>query len=66
MIRYKQWLCCVACEARSRWSSMRGLHFFLYRLLIFKKDPYMPKTFFTYEEQLEKLQQEKDFTCCFW
>ena len=28
MIRYKQWLCYVACEARSRWSSMRGLHFF--------------------------------------
>ena len=46
---------CVAetCDARSRWSSMRGFHFFY---AITKEDSEMAnKTFFTYDEQIEKL-----------
>ena len=45
------------CDARSRWSSMRGLHFFY---AITKEDSEMAnKTFFTYDEQIEKLEKEK-------
>ena len=51
--------CCATetCNARSRWSSMRGLHFFYAKI---KEDSEMAnKTFFTYDEQIEKLEKEK-------
>ena len=44
------------CDARSRWSSMRGLHFFM---SVLERKYYMAKNFLTYEQQLYILEYDK-------
>ena len=44
------------CDARSRWSSMRGLHFFM---PVSERKYYMAKNFLTYEQQLHILEYDK-------